>query len=234
MNIAGLNALADVILAAQKNDRTPMGIAFSIASAGHHLTPEVKAELERLRLLQNAQPAELSEAQLEALIDAGNGALNEYYHERACSCSSWPESCASSGDYFTGYWDTDAFAIGAAAVVGMWESMRAPTEADEIARLRKRVAELEAESVGLREVIATAIEQRGAAFLPGHPVWPYVAVFAELARGREVPPQSPPCGRAMATGKACPDHPRLVEPPHEGPEPHNYRLGRDLPEARNV
>ncbi|MER6778478.1 MULTISPECIES: hypothetical protein [unclassified Streptomyces] len=92
----------------------------------------------------NAQPAELTEVQLEALIDAGNGARNDYYHERACSCSEWPEGCATDPDYANGYWDSDTFAISAAAVVGAWESMRAPAEADELALLRARLAELEA------------------------------------------------------------------------------------------
>lgn len=49
MNTAALNALAETILAAQTTDRSPMGIAFAIASAGQHLTPETTAELARLR-----------------------------------------------------------------------------------------------------------------------------------------------------------------------------------------
>jgi predicted 2-oxoglutarate/Fe(II)-dependent dioxygenase YbiX len=49
MNTTSLNLLAETILAAQTKDRTPMGIAFAIASAGQHLTPEITAELSRLR-----------------------------------------------------------------------------------------------------------------------------------------------------------------------------------------
>ncbi|MCY0917035.1 hypothetical protein OS965_02440 [Streptomyces sp. H27-G5] len=60
------------------------------------------------------------------------------------------------------------------------------------AGLRARVTELEAESGDLREGIAKAIEQRGSNFLPSHPVWPYVPVFAEIARGVNVPPRSQP------------------------------------------
>ncbi|MFG2412291.1 hypothetical protein [Streptomyces goshikiensis] len=91
----------------------------------------------------NGQPAELSEVQLAALIDAGNGARNDYYHERACSCSKWPESCATNPDYANGYWDSDTFAIAAAAVIGAWESMRTPAASalmddERIALIRKR------------------------------------------------------------------------------------------------
>lgn len=92
----------------------------------------------------NAPLAELTEAQVEALADAGNRALNDHYHEDLCHCLHWPESCASSGDYFAGRWDTAAYSIGMAAVIGVWESMRAPVEGDELGRLRDRVAELEA------------------------------------------------------------------------------------------
>lgn len=124
-------------------------IVFALGAAQLLQSPESAAELVRLRLLQNAQLAELSEAQIEALSDAGNRALNDHYHEDLCLCSAWPESCVSSGDYFAGAWDTAAFGIGMAAVIGTWESMRVPAEADELVRLRARVAELEAERVRL-------------------------------------------------------------------------------------
>lgn len=144
MNTKSISGAAKVICARMgRPNAVGATIAVALDAGGWLHTDDTATELVRLRLLLNAQPAELSEAQLEALIDSGNGALNDYYHERACSCSEWPGSCASSGDYFVGFWDTDAFAIGAAAVVGMWESMRAPAEVDEIARLRDRVAELE-------------------------------------------------------------------------------------------
>lgn len=117
--------------------------AQALEDAGRLTSPETAADLERLRLLQNAQPAALSEAQVDALADAGNRALNDHYHEDLCYCRDWPESCASEG-YFAGMWDTAAFHIGMAAVIGAWESMRSPAEADELGRLRSRVAELEA------------------------------------------------------------------------------------------
>lgn len=48
VNTKALNHLAAVICRAQEQDRTPMGIAFAIDSAGMHMSPEFKAELERL------------------------------------------------------------------------------------------------------------------------------------------------------------------------------------------
>ncbi|MFE3577862.1 hypothetical protein [Streptomyces vinaceus] len=95
------------------------------------------------------KPAELSEAQLEALIDAGNGAMADYYHERACSCSAWPQSCATDPSYANGYWDTDAFAIGMAAVIDAWETMRSPAapalvDGERIALIRRRRTHCEA------------------------------------------------------------------------------------------
>jgi hypothetical protein len=49
MNTRALNALAGVIAAAMKEDRTPMGIALAIESAGMLQSPETAAELESLR-----------------------------------------------------------------------------------------------------------------------------------------------------------------------------------------
>lgn len=49
MNTTALNHLAGVICRAQEQDRTPMGIAFAIDSAGMHMLPEAAAELVRLR-----------------------------------------------------------------------------------------------------------------------------------------------------------------------------------------
>lgn len=91
------------------------------------LVPEGgSVELDRLRMLLNAPPADLSEEQLGALIDAGNRSVADFYHERACGCAEWPASCTTNPVYSRGYWDTDAFAIGMAAVIGLWESMRSP------------------------------------------------------------------------------------------------------------
>jgi hypothetical protein len=48
VNTKALNSLAELICRAQEQDRTPMGIAFAIDSAGRHMSPETAAELERL------------------------------------------------------------------------------------------------------------------------------------------------------------------------------------------
>lgn len=65
-------------------------------------------------------PADL----LDQLIDTGNKALNDHYHERACACSTWPAKCASSGNYFFGAWDTDAFAIALPAIIAAYEQTK--------------------------------------------------------------------------------------------------------------
>ncbi|MFD9764763.1 hypothetical protein ACFWXI_14675 [[Kitasatospora] papulosa] len=100
------------------------------------------------------QPVGLTEEQAEALINAGNGALSDYYHERQCHCSNYPAGCVTNPGYrrAAGFWDTDAFAIGLPAVLGVWESLRNDRHAAKIAelradnkQLRARVAELEAQ-----------------------------------------------------------------------------------------
>jgi hypothetical protein len=61
---------------------------------------------------------------LDQLIEAGNKALNDHYHEDLCSCDQWPASCASRGGYFFGYWDTNAFAIALPAIIAAYEAQR--------------------------------------------------------------------------------------------------------------
>jgi hypothetical protein len=139
-----LNSLADVILAAMRAGRqTAMGIAVALSDAGRVVSEGGAAELSRLQALVNAQPADLSVPQLEALIDAGNGALADYYHERACACSDYPAGCATNPGYAraAGFWDTDAFAVGAPAVIGLWEVLRAADTVGEVAVLNAALAE---------------------------------------------------------------------------------------------
>jgi hypothetical protein len=117
----------------------------------------------------DSKPAELTEAQIDALADAGNRALNDHYHEDLCHCSDWPESCASSGHYFAGSWDTAAFSIGMAAVIGAWESMRAAPEADELARLRDAAAGVPEVKDPARSLDLLALmPERSAAIVSGH------------------------------------------------------------------
>ncbi|MFD4738673.1 hypothetical protein ACFWNQ_15070 [Streptomyces virginiae] len=208
---------------------TLMGLGMLVPEGG-------AAELARLQLLQNAQLADLSETQIDALADAGNRALNEHYHEDLCHCRDWPESCASSGNYFAGSWDTAAFGIGMAAVIGAWESMRAPAEADELARLRDRVAELEAAAA---EPLPDT--EGGVAFRQIGRTPSLQGLRTEL-RIEGFPPL---VGRYSGAGMRRLDDRRellLIEPalvfvrasledPHDSPLHHDYRLGHDLPEV---
>jgi hypothetical protein len=62
--------------------------------------------------MTDAVPADL----LDQLIDAGNKALNDHYHDDLCHCRQWPDGCVSRGGYYFGYWDTNAFAIAMPAI----------------------------------------------------------------------------------------------------------------------
>ncbi|MGW1989655.1 hypothetical protein [Embleya sp. NPDC001921] len=58
----------------------------------------------------------LTPEQIDALADAANAALNDYYHADLCGCRTWPQECATavaipSNRYAPGYWDTSAFHI---------------------------------------------------------------------------------------------------------------------------
>jgi chorismate mutase len=61
MRTYDLNALAGVICAAQTQDRTPMGIAFAIESAGMLQSPETAAEMQRLRVMYDVADARTSD-----------------------------------------------------------------------------------------------------------------------------------------------------------------------------
>ncbi|MFJ6935731.1 hypothetical protein [Streptomyces sp. NPDC101132] len=179
-------------------------VVFALGSAQLLQSPETAAELARLRLLENATPAQLTEAQVEALADAGNRALNDHYHEDLCACVDWPQGC---GHYLAGSWDTAAFSIGMAAVIGLWESMRAPVEAAELARLRARVDEVER-----RYTFDTAKLRARVAEL-------------EAERSEDRPIDEDPIAYVLTPA---------AEAPHEGPEHHDYRIPRDLPEYPSV
>jgi hypothetical protein len=67
---------------------------------------------------------QIPDSLLDDLIDAGNKALNDHYHADLCGCRQWPDSCASRGGYFFGYWDTNAFAIALPAIIAAYEAQR--------------------------------------------------------------------------------------------------------------
>lgn len=244
-----LNAAAGVICAAWKAGRqTPMGVACALDSAGLVQSPEAAAEMARLREERQSTNAALAEVTLalrsaEADRDAWRGQRNDVF-------------------------DTNVRLLARVDELGE-ARLRAENETRtvmrELTRLRARLGDGATRTVDedpiayalteKAEEIAVAIERRGEAFLPGHPVWPYVPVFAGIARGQEVPPRSRPCGREQSTGEPCPDHPRPAESeprraasvgrlrdllarqradaedPHDGPLHHKYAVGRDLPET---
>ncbi|MFD6970722.1 hypothetical protein [Streptomyces sp. NPDC059949] len=227
MNTRSIAGAARVICEAEgKPNAVPATIAVALDATGWLNTTETQAELVRLRLLQNAQPAALSEAQVDALADAGNRALNDHYHEELCHCSDWPKGCASSGNYFAGSWDTAAFGIGMAAVIGVWESMRAPAEADEIARLRARVAELEALEPARFQTCRTC----GAGYEYGKPCGTcnFKALMATAQQDARRDASAAKLRSLLAGQRAA------VEDPHDSPLHHDYRLGHDLPEIAEV
>lgn len=122
---------------------TLMGLGMLVEEGG-------ATRLARAESLLNAQPAQLTEEQTQALAAAGNRAVNDQIHDDLCACDPWPERCLSRGGYFAGYWDTSKIDMALPAVIGLWESMRSPETAAELARLRARVAELEAQGARVR------------------------------------------------------------------------------------
>lgn len=87
-------------------------------------------------------PVKVSEGQLAALVSAGGRVWDDANHADYCDCDSWPENCVNG--HFVGEWTSGALEYGIPAVIGLWESMRAQADANELAALRERVAELEA------------------------------------------------------------------------------------------
>ncbi|MGW6598463.1 hypothetical protein [Streptomyces sp. NPDC055036] len=128
----------------EQGRRTAAGIAAALESAGLLMSPETAAELTKLRALLNAEPAELTPEQIDALAAAGNRVVNDAFHEDLCMCDAWPKECLSSGGFFQGYWDTSRFDTAMPAVIALWEVMRNDRDAAKVAELRARVAELEA------------------------------------------------------------------------------------------
>lgn len=98
------------------------------------------------------KPLVLTEAQVEALAEAGNRVVNDAVHEDLCMCDGWPEKCVSTGGFRLGDWDVSGLETALPAVLALWEQMRG----GELATLRARVAELEAEHAQLRDDITGA------------------------------------------------------------------------------
>jgi hypothetical protein len=203
------------------------------------------AELARFQSLMNAEPLDLTEEQLGALVDAGNGALSDYYHERACACSEYPTTCVTNPAYRreVGYWDTDAFAIGLGAVLAVWEVMRAAVGAGDGST----------RTVDEDPIRYSLTEQATAA--PGHIGRGQAARFCvactriadehlqDMTRrpvvicpGDNVAPDVEALHAASGAVIEVPARPRAaVEDPHDDPVGlhHDYRIPHDLPEVQS-
>ncbi|GAA3374655.1 hypothetical protein [Streptomyces racemochromogenes] len=180
------------------------------------LVPEGGAqELDRLRLLADAQPADLSDEQVEALANAANAVWADANHDDLCACDSWPAACANG--HWVDEWRSGAVEVGMRAVIGLWESMRA--EADELARLRDRVAELEAASTDL-------VAERDAQIV----AWLGKKSREYGSSNRDARAKSEAVWR-MADKLGRGAVPRPLEDPHDSPLHHTYRVGRELPEV---
>jgi NTP pyrophosphatase (non-canonical NTP hydrolase) len=79
-------------------------------------------------------PADL----LKRLADAGNKAVNDYWHEGQCMCDAWPANCLSTGDYFFGTWDIPALELALPAILATYEQHKAQ-QADTFAAIRRLV-----------------------------------------------------------------------------------------------
>ncbi|WP_042400085.1 hypothetical protein [Streptacidiphilus carbonis] len=99
-----------------------------------------------------ADPLDLPTATLEALIDVGNQTLADYYHDRACACSTWPAKCQSR--LRKGEWDTDAFAIALPKILAVWQAMQG-TDAEMNAALAPYLADVRAD--GINDVLDTLL-----------------------------------------------------------------------------
>lgn len=77
---------------------------------------------------------DLSEQMMDRLIDAGNQALNDYYHDRACACSMWPTACVTQR-IAPGIWDTNAFAIALPAIIAEYQKGEQPPAHPNVAGL---------------------------------------------------------------------------------------------------
>lgn len=81
MNTKAVNSVAGVILAAQRQDRTPAGIALALESAQLLMSPEIAAELEYLRQRFRGAQEELGEKDTREGESASPATLTIYRAE---------------------------------------------------------------------------------------------------------------------------------------------------------
>ncbi len=97
------------------------------------------------------QPLAVTEAQIDALVAAGNRVVNDEVHKHLCMCDAWPEKCVSTGHYFMGAWDVDGLEAALPAVLGLWERMRG----GELERLRSQATDAMSDAELLRKQAET-------------------------------------------------------------------------------
>lgn len=71
-------------------------------------------------------PLSLTRAELEALGEVANEALNAYHHADQCGCDLWPQTCATPA-YRPGMWDTSAWYPALPAILAAWAQLRPST-----------------------------------------------------------------------------------------------------------
>jgi hypothetical protein len=180
--------------------------------SSYDLASQAAFALESARLLQlpvpvstGSEPLALTEAQIDALAEAGNRVVNDMRHEDLCMCDAWPEKCLSSGNFSMGDWDMSGLEAALPAVLALWEQMRG----GELTTLRTRVAELEAERNQSR---STAHRLAGDAGL-----------IRREPCSEDVTPQVTKLRTLLAGQRAA------VEDPHDSPLHHRYVVSHDLP-----
>lgn len=226
MNTHRVNAAAGVIHAAMQQGRTlPAALAVALECAQLLQSPAPAATV----------PAPLTEEQVELLADAANRLWADANHDDLCACVDWPERCVNG--HYLDEWRSGAVEVGMSAVIGLWESWRAAVESAELARLRARVDEVERMYTFDTAKLRARVDELEAERHSTNEALDDAAQalrrdrdrIAELetdldARGQDLAAAMAGWGRAR--DRAAADAP----PNHEGPEHHDYRLGRDLPQ----
>ena len=149
MNTKALNSLADLILRAQKQDRTPMGIAFAVDAAGRHMSPETAAELVRLT-------DRVAELETSARGCDGEGCVlpHSSWCTRAREFAAQHSGCTCGEPWK----DTPQTHAGHCWLLSPpWDEME--WHRKRVAELLTRVAELEAERHTTNEALSDAAEQ---------------------------------------------------------------------------
>jgi hypothetical protein len=201
MNTKALSSLAELICRAQEQDRTPMGIAFAINSAGRHMSPETAEELAALR----TQVAELlaeRHSTNEALDDAAKALRAD--RDRIAELEAQRERrrvrlVALQNDALNMRGSLSPMGGGRKVPFPLGETLTPAVD-----WLIARVAELEA----LTPAAVQTCRKCGAGYTYGEPC--SNCLFRE---------------RMKAELQA-----RSLEDPHDSPLHHSYRLGHDLPE----